>query len=153
MQAGILMSAQNAEYVVGFSGTRVGMTDAQKIAVDRLLSDPRITYVVHGDCVGADAEFHKLARDNDLRVIVCPPTNDRLRAFCQGDYMNPPLGYLTRNQVIVKSSDYLVAAPKEMAEQEKGGTWYTVRFARKKNRKVVIVWPDGTTQIDGKACD
>lgn len=142
-----------AEYVVGFTGTRAGMTEAQKVAVDRLLSDPRITYAMHGDCVGADAEFHKLARDNNLKVIVCPPTDDRLRAFCRGDFVNDPLGYLGRNKVIVSACDWLIAAPKEMTEQPKGGTWYTVRRARMKRRRTVIVWPDGTELIDGGGAD
>lgn len=138
-----------AEYVVGFTGTRAGMTDAQKITVGYMLADPRITHVHHGDCVGADAEFHKLARENDLKVLISPPTDDRLRAYCQGDYVAEPLGYLTRNKVIVSASDYLIATPKEMTEQPKGGTWYTVRHARSKKKRVAIVWPDGTTQIDG----
>jgi len=143
------MAAQDADCVVGFTGTREGMTEAQKSTISAMLGEPRITWVHHGDCVGADAEFHKLAKDWDLWVTVHPPSDDRLRAFCQGNWVMAPLPYLDRNRNIVDASTILFAAPKETMEARKGGTWYTVRYARKIGREVMIVWPDGTTQSDG----
>jgi hypothetical protein len=140
---------QHAESVVGFTGTRHGMTEAQKGAVSVLLHELEATHVVHGDCVGADAEFHKIAKEQGLWVAVNPPTDDRLRAYCEGDLVLEPLGYLTRNKAIVGGSDLLIAAPREMTEQDRGGTWYTVRYARTKRRRVIVVWPDGRTHIDG----
>lgn len=32
----------------------------------------------------------------------------------------------------------------KMEEEQKTGTWYTIRYARKQNKQIVIFWPDGT---------
>jgi len=43
---------------VGFTGTSQGMTRPQQEAVAALLLDPVPNEAHHGNCVGADAEFH-----------------------------------------------------------------------------------------------
>jgi len=47
---------------IGFTGTRSGMNYFQKRHVSKLLEDYSSICVTahHGDCVGADAEFHEL---------------------------------------------------------------------------------------------
>jgi predicted Rossmann fold nucleotide-binding protein DprA/Smf involved in DNA uptake len=56
---------------------------------------------------------------------------------------DPPL---VRNRIIVDGCDVLLAAPSG-AERDnpRSGTWMTVRYARKRRKRIVIVWPDGTT--------
>jgi len=40
----------------------------------------------------------------------------------------------------------MLAAPRDMTEQEHGGTWKTIGMARKAKKPLVIVFPDGSTQ-------
>lgn len=59
------------------------------------------------------------------------------------DEKREPLPYLARNCVIVDEADILLACPKG-PEEQRSGTWATVRYARKQNKRIVIVYPDGT---------
>lgn len=134
---------------VGFTGTRDGMTLAQKVTVIALLRQYAPVWVHHGDCVGADAEFHHAAQAVGAQVMIHPPSDPKLRAGLVGDDIAEEKPYLDRNRDIVHAADVLIATPKETTGATKGGTWYTVKYARKQGRKVVIVWPDGSTLIDG----
>lgn len=127
---------------VGFTGTRHGMTDAQVDTVNAFLSNKEIKCVHHGDCVGADTDFHGLATDSGLTVVIHPPEDDRLRAWNRSDDIREPKPYLARNRDIVDESDFLIATPETSREEPKGGTWYTIRYARAK-KPVLVVWPDG----------
>jgi predicted Rossmann fold nucleotide-binding protein DprA/Smf involved in DNA uptake len=49
-----------------------------------------------------------------------------------------------RNKVIVRETEILIAVPAETMEQHRSGTWSTVRYARKLERAVCIIRPDGT---------
>jgi hypothetical protein len=101
--------------------------------------------VRHGDCIGADADFHAIAVALGLPVAVHPPDNSSKRAFCQGaTLVLDPLPYLVRNHAIVDRSDRMIAAPGERKEQLRSGTWATIRYARKQGKPLTVVWPDGT---------
>lgn len=54
--------------------------------------------------------------------------------------------------VTALACEVLIATPKETTGATKGGTWYTVKYARQQGRKVVIVWPDGSALTDGTEC-
>lgn len=142
-------STHNADYVVGFTGTREGMTLRQKAYVRDALNLLEPVEVHHGDCIGADAEFHALCKDS-WPVVIHPPSDPKLRAFCGSQFdQAPEKPYLDRNRDIVDACDVLIATPKEEWEQSKGGTWYTIRYARQQGVKTIIVWPDGSALIDG----
>lgn len=98
----------------------------------------------HGDCVGADAQFHALVREilPDARIVIHPPLSDSKRAFCDGDETKEARAYLARNRDIVRDSDVLLAAPQSSEEILRSGTWATIRFARKRNHPVILVPPD-----------
>ncbi len=129
---------------LGFTGTRYGMTEDQRLAVRRLVALHLTTSAHHGDCIGADAQFHALCRELPTSfVVVHPPLNEQYRAFCAGDEHRAPLPYMRRNARIVAESDVMIAAPFEAEEQERGGTWRTVGLARKAGRPLFIVWPSG----------
>lgn len=116
------------------------MTARQKSTLARILDEKAKSYdrleIHHGDCIGADAEFHEICIKrwpHALHVVLHPPLNPRKRAFCT--YSNqsevPAKDYLERNREIVDAVDEMIAGPKELEEQLRSGTWATVRYARK----------------------
>ena len=131
--------------IVGFTGTREGMTQVQLSTVTRLLLGADEGH--HGDCVGGDEQFHVICQELAIPIHLHPPEDDRWRAFCPGaTRIEPPRPYLVRDRIIVDMVELLVAAPKEDEEPEpmRGqGTWYTVRYARRSIKPFRIVWPNG----------
>lgn len=132
--------------IIGFTGTRTGMTSEQKRIFGIILFDQHAaTEFHHGDCIGADAEAHTIARYFGLRVVIHPPADRRQRAFRHAAETRPEAGFLVRNRRIVHACDLLVATPKLDAEEVRSGTWSTVRHAAKVGRKTIIILPDGKT--------
>jgi hypothetical protein len=129
--------------VIGFTGTRVGMTAKQKRRVKKLLE--KATEAHHGDCVGADEQFHELCIAANVPVIIHPPSDPKLRAWCKGaKKVCRPKPYLERNKDIVISCDVLVGAPKESSEPAPGrgqGTWSTIRYGRAVGNVVKTIYP------------
>jgi hypothetical protein len=74
---------------VGFTGTRKGMTPQQRVAFAELVITLRPTQAHHGDCVGADAEFHHgcKALVNPRRSLFTRPLTTRIA---------PSVGAMTR---------------------------------------------------------
>ena len=131
---------------IGFTGTRTGMTPPQLATVTRLVKQLQPTEVHHGDCVGADAQFHELVREllPATKIVVHPPDKNALRAHCVADEICSPAPYLARNRSIVDvATDGLIGTPQGFAEEKRSGTWFTMRYARKVGRKIWIVDPGG----------
>lgn len=132
---------------VGFTGTRVGMTLFQKEELKKILNRlaPDVGGVFHhGDCVGADEQAHVIAVECNYIIVVHPPIRPDRRAFKMGDEIRVSKAYMMRNQDIVDECGILVAAPKEMAQIDRSGTWSTVRKARRAKKEVIILWPTMT---------
>jgi hypothetical protein len=129
--------------IVGFTGTRKGMTARQRREVWEVLLAAHEAH--HGDCVGADADFHDLCQRQGTPVVLHPPTNRTLRAFCEGAAREEPEApYLVRDRHIVTVCHLLLAAPAEAIEPPPArgqGTWSTVRYARKVGRDVRVLAP------------
>ena len=136
--------------VVGFTGTRKGMTHEQCEAVAFLLdATGPFTGALHGDCVGADAQFHELVADRGMRIFLHPGPDGPWRAHCTRGlpFVAPEQPFTKRNQTIVGGCHVLVAVSGTAHEPRPGrgqGTWSTVRYARRIGRAVYIVWPDGS---------
>ena len=140
---------------IGFSGTRFGMSDVQKTAVKQVLADAiewhkfstrgfSAVVVHHGDCVGADDEFHHIARSLGVdKVVIHPPDKDEHRAFCEGDESRSPAPHLVRNANIVSEAHLVITAPPTDQEQIRGGTWSTTRLARSQSKLWRVVLPSG----------
>jgi len=155
--------------IIGFTGTQAGLTDRQRkwltdflmdgvyptpfqnnlhLNIENVVFDTskpasnQITAFHHGDCIGADAEAHKIAIKAKIPVYIHPPINPAKRAFCKEytqRYMH--YDYLVRNKHIVDSCEILVACPKSPQEELRSGTWSTIRYARKTHKPVLIVSP------------
>jgi hypothetical protein len=130
----------------GMTGTSTGMTDPQKLRAYKLFKYYGITELHHGDCIGADEQCHRIAVRMKMKIVIHPPTDDKKRAHCKLGHpiILKPKPYLVRNKDIVDSSYLMFAFPKEEKEQLRSGTWATIRYAKKQNKPLIIVFPDGT---------
>lgn len=136
---------------VGFTGTRFGMTEPQKAVLTvGLFGMGIVTELHHGDCVGADEDAHKIALDMGILIVVHPPEEPLHRAFCKNaKEVLEQKPYLIRNQDIVDQTDLLIATPFFEYEEVRGGTWFTVRYARLRKKRIVIAWPSGKFELEG----
>ncbi len=131
---------------IGFTGTQNGMTELQKVFVRRCLQAMPVTEVHHGDCIGADADFHAIAKDElGLHTIGHPPIRATKRAFCSVDESREPKPYLDRNKDIVAECGCLIATPGEKEEVLRSGTWATIRAARRSHTRYHIIYPGNET--------
>ena len=141
---------------IGFTGTRHGMTVAQGATVNGLLAylgssgihiairQRDAAHAHSGDCVGADAEFHALCVAHGLWTVGHPPVDQHHRAHCQYDEVREPLTHFARNRAIVDESTVMFATPHEAHHQTRGGTWYTIDYANKIGKPLLLVLPDGS---------
>jgi hypothetical protein len=134
--------------VLGFTGTRRGMTLAQKRAIEALLGAGTVLdkVLVHGDCIGADADMHALARAAGMRVEIRPCNLNSQRAGCQADKYYDTKSPLARNRDIVEQADVMLACPSGFKEELRSGTWATVRHAKKRAKPLFIAWPNGALE-------
>lgn len=126
--------------IIGFTGTQKGMSAYQMHRVEELLKQYHPECVHHGDCTGADEQFHNIAVKLGIPVVIHPPENDSKRAFCQSGTILAPKDYIARNHDIVDAVDNMIATPFEFNEQLRSGTWATIRYARKKNKKIALIY-------------
>ncbi len=143
---------------ISFTGTKEGMTNRQKRAVELIIRNVMLAKRFdisfhHGDCIGADFDFHNIVESCAIRfkmrdkidIIGHIPDNDSYRAFCKFDYERDPLPYLERNKNIVMDypsiATMLIACPKILAEEMRSGTWATVRYARKHDVPIIVIDP------------
>ena len=140
---------------IGFTGTRLGMTDAQhkKLAY-------QLMYVVgnaphefrHGGCQGADVQAARTIRncyDLGMVRIVChpgPEGDSFQESSGVDDEELPGKTHFARNRDIVDASDLVVGCPGVATWNERGGTFYTMKYAIKKGKPLVIVWPNGEVE-------
>lgn len=136
---------------IGFTGTRDGMTTEQHRAVIAWAKTAGATEFHHGCCLGADDDAWEIFTSGpDLgfarpKTIAHPPIGERWLARNSkflSDEVRPARDYLDRNRCIVDACDVLAACPKG-PEEQRSGTWSTIRYARKQGKRVVIFWPDG----------
>lgn len=139
--------------IVGFTGTRVGMSDLQRGAVERFLRAWHVMAFVHGDCVGADDEADAIAFSLGLARVLRPCTIEALRAHGErrgGHVLKvyAPEAPLVRNEKIVGDAHMMLAAPNG-PEVKRSGTWATIRRARTLKKHLVIVFPSGQIRHEG----
>jgi len=137
---------------IGFTGTRNGMSDVQLDEISKYLAPLLDTHdsleLHHGDCVGADMDMHDMFlemcinTDTNFKIHIHPPVKNGQRAFCDAEEVDvdwlvtyEPKPYLERDYDIVDACDILLATPKSLKEERRSGTWATIRYARKTNKK------------------
>lgn len=133
---------------VGFTGTRKGMTHAQKVKLTEELPLGGRDFH-HGMCEGSDDEASRIALNLGYLVVGHPGMNDAgmTQVFGVRNQQHSPKPFLRRNHDIVDETDMLIATPSSRTERLRGsGTWATIRYARKQRKRVVIIYPDGSAE-------
>ena len=157
---------------VGITGTRHLLTVPQHAALSQALlsvvpegAEPALH---HGVCTGADESAHRIARAEEPPWRVCghpghgadgkSPWRSREAeaALMLADdcVLHPSRRYHLRNRDISAACSVLVACPaypENDPRSARSGTWQTVRDARSRQRRVILVWPDGSTEDDRDA--
>jgi len=139
-----------------FTGTRNGMTvEQQRVVRDFLMRNQQFTNFTHGDCVGADVDFHNLVRGyRKGSPIITYRVLGPLCAMSEADLAidGESHSHLSRNRRIVDMSKFLIGTPSTSSPTKRGGTWYTLRYGQKRGKDGLIVYPDGRTE-DLKTAD
>lgn len=97
----------------------------------------------HGDCMGADTDFHHELVERGIKIVIHPPDIDTYRSFNKGTETRKPKYYIDRNHDIVDETDILIGFPLTEQEQLRSGTWATIRYARKMKKRIYIIYPNG----------
>jgi predicted Rossmann fold nucleotide-binding protein DprA/Smf involved in DNA uptake len=148
--------------ILGFTGTREGMTSRQRPAVALRIAGLRPRVFLHGGAPGADTEVHydileyvNLPAAAVIEIYLCNTKQrdywkDKYATFMSGRNLivHPIMKALARNKVIASRCDHLLATPATSEEQQRSGTWATIRYARKRRKPVTIIDPDGTVRCD-----
>ncbi len=136
---------------IGFTGTRNGLTSAQRVSLKAQLKLLSAVDAHHGCCVGADTEFVELcavALNGLERIVAHPGDLNALTdadALAMSDVQHKPKTNMARNRDIVDACSLLLACPKG-PEEVRSGTWMTIRYAAKQKRPCLIIWPDGRVE-------
>jgi len=125
---------------LGFTGTRNGMSPTQRAWIASYIQENLPDKAAHGDCIGADADFHELLREfaPNCEIHIWPSTFEKMRAFCEGDVMYEPGRALERDKYIVKFSTHFVGCPPTDYEIQRSGSWATLRMARNQLNKKLL---------------
>ena len=142
---------------VGFTGSRLGMTDEQARRVTHLLIEASESHgdeFHHGDCIGADEYAALRAWELGYSIVAHPASDVKpvLRANSGRKthaLVLAPQPALLRNHAIVDACDVLIAAPSgSAASQPRSGTWATIRYAQRNGVRVALVMPDASYNTD-----
>jgi hypothetical protein len=148
---------KNAMVVIGFTGTRLGMSPEQQDAVRALLRRAAPDEVVHGDCIGADDEFDVMcmALGYPRRIRPCTLADMRAHGENRGaTLVAAPEAPTKRNRAIVRDATMVIGCPLYDEEPRtlsrsvlRGqGTWSTILYARRIGKHLCVVQRSGSVQ-------
>jgi hypothetical protein len=133
-------TARATMFVVGFTGTRQGMSEQQQQRVRAwLFTRLPIGEFHHGDCVGADHEAACIAEELGIVTVAHPSLHTPMRAFHKSTRVLPPKPPLVRNRDIVDVCSFLLVAPRLPREELRSGTWATFRYAKSIGRPREVI--------------
>jgi hypothetical protein len=147
-----MLEIETALVDVGFTGTQKGMTDAQAKTLLVALASLAPGRFHHGGCIGSDAEADAIAHSLGYEMHLHPPIKidkiANLNRDLSKDTVYEAKDYLIRDTDIAKAAQVLIATPRERHEVMRSGTWATIRRGRRYSTFVVIIWPDGSWEVD-----
>jgi hypothetical protein len=134
--------------ILGYTGTRLGMSASQMERTFRILLATMPRYVTHGGCVGGDDQFDEMAAALGIPRVVRPAATGsraipgsvlRARGWV---VILQPREPLLRNREIVAASKLMIGAPATAVEERRSGTWYTIRWTRKRGKRLELLLPE-----------
>jgi hypothetical protein len=134
---------------IGFTGTRHGMTCDQKKELKKLIKSKSFDEFHHGMCIGSDCQAHHILKESkpQTKVVGHPPKSKETLSEVEVNVSVKPLDFLARNKDIVDSTEILIATP-DTKEKIHSGTWATIRYARKKDKRIYIIHKNGRVTIE-----
>lgn len=140
---------------VAFTGPRSGMTDQQVLAITVVMENlvkknPGEVTAHHGCALGADKQFHTIAKTLGLPIVGYPTIVQPADEVDQYVTLHPPMMPLPRNRIMVQNCDALIVGPAESMETTRGGTWMTKRQADKAGKAYIVVVPNGASAYGPK---
>lgn len=140
---------------ISFSGTRLGLNDWQKQQLRAWLDENshRVMMASHGLCIGSDIDFHREIKECSGLIYIAGFPSTNLKTRYRGTdlklgFMAEPKAPLLRNLDILHSGrDLLIAAPLEMSENGRSGTWHAIRHAKKMRIPIHYLWRQQTYQL------
>jgi hypothetical protein len=128
-----------------FTGTRAGMNPVQTKLMRRVLEAGKPLILRHGGSFGADYMTHGIWRELGLPMADVWPADEKRAELFRGQkrvVMHPVMPPLDRNVEMVKRATFVVGAPHTNKEEQRSGTWQTLRYALSTKKPTLIVWPD-----------
>lgn len=134
---------------LGTTGTREGLSDAQKDQLKEFIRNHVVYTLHHGDCVGSDDQVARAFSDEGTFIIAYPGNSTTLHKAhsTANDLILPWQENLVRNRKIVNSVEMLLAFPSTESEVVRSGTWATIRYANKRLVPVKIITPSGRVRM------
>jgi hypothetical protein len=135
---------------ITFTGTQKGITHLQHQMLKKTLQEINTknedVVLLHGDCIGADAAAGEICEELNIPVHIYNIVNKR--AYSKyNNYVHHEMPPLERNRLMVDFGSALIACPGEKKEILRSGTWTTIRYARRVNKPIIYIWPDGTREV------
>ena len=154
--------------IISFTGTQKGMTPFQKDKLYESLQS--CSEIIHGDCIGADAEANEIAIKAGVKIFsIYPSCFNAKRAFSfnlrsgpYGEWITvgdlkvrifPPKMPLERNADIIRQGHKLIACPRQFKHTLRSGTWATIRIGWRLKKPVSIIPPIVREDSDGNQSD
>ena len=150
--------------ILGFTGTRRGMT-SQQLAILPFIISTLPSHLLHGGAEGADEQADRWFAEQRMpldHISVYPCNREREEfwlSVARARPINIPARQMfnirpprVRNRMIVARADHLLAMPATVMpatakEVLRSGTWATIRYARQAGVPVTIVLPDGAISL------
>lgn len=130
---------------IGFTGREMSRQQ-DRWAQNLVAQLPPGSMIHHGGCVGADEDFHCIARSAGHFVTVHPPAIPTLRMP-----HDPNAVWLDdkpdfdRDRDIVDAVEWLIATP-DGPPRAGSRTWYTVDYSLERGVPVSICYPNGRVE-------
>jgi len=126
------------------------MTMNQRTTFVKLVSKMKIEELHQGKCQGVDESAVEIVSKLFPKAVIHDyPSNDKAIIYetiypvksRRIKHKRKPA--LKRNHDVVDACDLLIACPHTKKEVLRSGTWATIRYAKKVNKKMIIINPNG----------
>jgi len=136
---------------VGIIGTRHGLTPQQQSTLYNFFERNifSLKEAHHGDEIGTDLVFHKIAKSFGLKIIIHPPDSPLKRAFLKGSEILEEKSYEERDKEIIDFVDLVIIAPSDISMKKPNAFNLNnaILYAKKIKKPIMMLYPDGKITI------